>query len=186
MTNKILEGKVALITGSGRGIGKEIALRLASDGADIVVHYSHSEAGAVETVAAIQALGRKAIAVQANIAHRPEVKAMFSEMDKHFEQLDIVVNCAGASAGGTLSNLDDDMLVPDSDEDDSFEEGADELGQDDLDSLFDEEDLTDTDAESDLEEFRPDVIALEQKRLPGSARAGFYTIFALFVICYRV
>ncbi|WP_414827860.1 FimV/HubP family polar landmark protein [Alteromonas sp. H39] len=50
-----------------------------------------------------------------------------------------------------FADLDDDMLVPDSDEDDSFEEGADELDQDDLDSLFDEEDLTDTDAESDLE-----------------------------------
>lgn len=110
MSNFPLEGKVALVTGAGRGIGNEIALRLARDGADVVVHYAHSKTGADATVEAIQKLGRRAVALQADIAHRAEVKAMFSEMDKHFDRLDIVVNCAGASAGGTLANLDDDMV----------------------------------------------------------------------------
>ncbi|MCE7798266.1 SDR family oxidoreductase [Sphingobium sufflavum] len=111
MTKGKLAGKVALITGSGRGIGREIALRLASDGADIVVHYAGSEAGAMETAQAIRNLGRKAVTVRADISQRTQVRSMFTEMDKAFDRLDIVVNCAGASGGGTLADLDDDILA---------------------------------------------------------------------------
>lgn len=111
MTDAKLAGKVALVTGAGRGIGKEIALRLAKDGADIVVHYSGSEAGANETAEAVRTLGRKAVTVRADIGQRPQVKTMFAEMDKAFDRLDIVVNCAGISGGGTLADLDDDMLA---------------------------------------------------------------------------
>lgn len=105
-----LAGKVALVTGAGRGIGKEIALRLARDGADVVVHYAGSEAGAADTVQTIKDNDRKAIAVQADIGRRDQVKAMFAAIDHAFDRLDIVVNCAGASGGGTLADLDDDML----------------------------------------------------------------------------
>lgn len=111
MTIGKLAGKVALITGAGRGIGREIALRLAGDGADIVVHYSGSEAGTKETARAICDLGRTAVTVRADIGQRSQVKAMFAEMDKAFDRLDIVVNCAGTSGGGTLADLDDDMLA---------------------------------------------------------------------------
>ncbi len=111
MTDGVLAGKVALVTGAGRGIGKEIALRLARDGADIVVNYSGSTAGAAETVQTIEQTGGKAVAVRADISRRDEVKAMFAEIDKAFGRLDIVVNCAGVSGGGTLAALDDDMLA---------------------------------------------------------------------------
>ena len=78
MTDQPLSGKVALVTGAGRGIGREIALRLARDGADIVAHYAASKAGAEQTVAEIAAMGRKAVAYRADIAQRSEVVAMFA------------------------------------------------------------------------------------------------------------
>lgn len=110
MAEGALAGKVALVTGAGRGIGKEIALRLANDGADVVVHYAGSEAGAAETAEAVRAMGRKAITTRADVGVRDQVKAMFAEIDQSFDRLDIVVNCAGASGGGTLADLDDAML----------------------------------------------------------------------------
>lgn len=104
---KPLEGKVALVTGAGRGIGREIALRLARDGADIIVHYSSSRAGADETAAAIAAMGRQAFAFQADIARRQEVIAMFRRIDAEPGRLDIVVNNAGVSGGGPLAEVTD-------------------------------------------------------------------------------
>ena len=106
----VLTGKVALVTGAGRGIGREIALRLARDGAQLVVHYSGSRESAEATCSAIRALGSRAILVQADICHRAEVKALFAEIDREYGRLDIVVNNAGASGGGPLSKLDDAEL----------------------------------------------------------------------------
>jgi 3-oxoacyl-[acyl-carrier protein] reductase len=103
-----LAGKVALVTGAGRGIGREIALRLARDGASIVAHYAHSKGGAEQTVADIQAMGGTAVAYQADIAKRPEVKAMFEAIDKNPGRIDIVVNNSGVSAGGALAGLTDE------------------------------------------------------------------------------
>jgi 3-oxoacyl-[acyl-carrier protein] reductase len=108
MTDKPLAGKVALVTGAGRGIGREIALRLARDGASLVVHYSGSEAGAQETVAAIRAGGGEAVACRANIVRRAEVQALFRRIDETPGRLDIVVNSAGVSAGGSLEALNED------------------------------------------------------------------------------
>ena len=111
MTNQPLSGKVALITGAGRGIGREIALRLARDGASIVVHYAHSVAGAEQTVADVQAMGGTAVAYQADIAKRAEVKAMFAGIDKNPGHLDIVVNNSGVSSGGLLADLKDEDVA---------------------------------------------------------------------------
>jgi 3-oxoacyl-[acyl-carrier protein] reductase len=108
MPDKPLAGKVALVTGAGRGIGREIALRLARDGADIIVHYAHSKAGAEQTLAEVIALDRRAIAYQADIADRSQVKAMFSRIDLDPGHLDIVVNNSGVSAGGSLADLKDE------------------------------------------------------------------------------
>ena len=94
MSNGPLEGKVALVTGAGRGIGREIAMRLAHDGAMIVVHFAHSKAGAEQTVADIAAAGGTAVAYQADIAKRAEVKALFTQIDTFPGRLDIVVNNA--------------------------------------------------------------------------------------------
>jgi len=63
-----LEGKVAIVTGASRGIGRAVAINLAQSGADVVVNYSGSEGAAQETVEAVQALGRKAIKIKANVA----------------------------------------------------------------------------------------------------------------------
>ena len=105
-----LEGKVALVTGAGRGIGREIALRLARDGASLVVHFSASEAGAQETVTIIQGAGGQAVPCRADLAKRTEVQAMFRAIDRSPGRIDIVVNSAGVSGGGTLAELDEAQL----------------------------------------------------------------------------
>jgi 3-oxoacyl-[acyl-carrier protein] reductase len=110
VTDRPLTGKVALVTGAGRGIGREIALRLARDGARLVVHYSGSEAGAFETVEAIRSFDGEAVPVRADIARRAEVQALFAAIDQAFGRLDIVVNSAGVSGGGRLTDLDDEQL----------------------------------------------------------------------------
>ncbi|MDE8650882.1 SDR family oxidoreductase [Novosphingobium album (ex Liu et al. 2023)] len=111
MGGKVLEGKVALVTGAGRGIGREIALRLARDGATVIVHYAQSRAGAEEVVAEIAAMGGTAVAYQADIARREEVKALFARIDAHPGRLDIVVNNAGVSAGGALADVTDEDIA---------------------------------------------------------------------------
>ncbi len=107
MTDQPLAGKVALVTGAGRGIGREIALRLAADGAFVIVHYAHSKAGADAVVARIREAGGDAVAYGADIADRAQVRALFAGIDRHPGRLDIVVNNSGVSAGGKLSDLDD-------------------------------------------------------------------------------
>lgn len=110
MTEGRLDGKVALVTGAGRGIGREIALRLAREGADIIVHYAHSKAGAEEAVAEIEALGRKAVAYQADIARRSEVISLFEKIDSDPGRIDIVVNNSGVSCGGLLADVTDEEV----------------------------------------------------------------------------
>jgi 3-oxoacyl-[acyl-carrier protein] reductase len=105
-----LAGKVALVTGAGRGMGQVIALRLAQDGAALVVHYSGSEAGAGDTVASIKKAGGEAYAFRADIAERVEVQALFAEIDRVSGRIDIVVNSSGVSAGGSLADLDEEQL----------------------------------------------------------------------------
>ena len=90
-----LEGKVALVTGSSRGIGRAIVERLARDGATVIVNYSKSSAAAEEAVTSIRAAGGKAIAIQADISSVPDVRRLYAEIDKQFGRLDIVVNNAG-------------------------------------------------------------------------------------------
>lgn len=111
MSDKPLAGKVALVTGAGRGIGREIALRLAADGAFVIVHYAHSRAGADEVVAQIAATGGEALALQADIANRDEVRALFRKIDAKPGRLDIVVNNSGVSAGGKLADVSDEDIA---------------------------------------------------------------------------
>lgn len=110
MPDTPLAGKVALVTGAGRGIGREIALRLARDGADIVAHYASSKAGAEQTVAEIATMGRKAVAYQADIAQRTEVIAMFAAIDADPGRLDIVVNNSGVSNASPLADVTDEDI----------------------------------------------------------------------------
>jgi enoyl-[acyl-carrier protein] reductase III len=98
-------GKVALITGSSRGIGKAIALRLAEEGADIVVHCRRQVAAAQATAAAIQALGRCSTVVQADLGEDAAVRAMFTRVRDTFGYLDILVANAAATAFKPLLQL---------------------------------------------------------------------------------
>lgn len=91
-----LHGKVALITGGSRGIGRAIALRLAKNGADVVVNYVRHRRDAEETVAAIEKMGRKCLAVKANVAQEKDVLRMFEEIQKQHDHLDILVSNAAS------------------------------------------------------------------------------------------
>jgi meso-butanediol dehydrogenase/(S,S)-butanediol dehydrogenase/diacetyl reductase len=91
-----LSGKVALVTGAGRGIGRGIALRLASHGADIAVN-DLDPATAERTIQEVRELGREAIAVPADVSDGAQVKQMVDQAAAHFKHLDILVNNAGIS-----------------------------------------------------------------------------------------
>ncbi len=90
------EGKIALITGSGRGIGKAIALRLASEGADVVVNYFRNRAPAEDTAAAIAALGRRAHLVRADVGQPDEIERLVDEAAQALGGLDILVHNAAS------------------------------------------------------------------------------------------
>jgi NAD(P)-dependent dehydrogenase (short-subunit alcohol dehydrogenase family) len=90
-----LAGKVALVTGAAKRIGRSIALRLASEGADVIVNYRGSKVEAEEVAAQISATGRRAMAVRADVAKRTDVLALFATIEKEFGRLDILVNNAG-------------------------------------------------------------------------------------------
>src|SRR5882672_3734618 len=90
-----LEGKVAIVTGSSKGIGAAIARHMADEGAAVVVNYASSKEGADRVVAAITGKGGRAIAVQANVAKQAEIERLFAETKKAFGRLDILVNNAG-------------------------------------------------------------------------------------------
>jgi 3-oxoacyl-[acyl-carrier protein] reductase len=91
-----LTGKVAIVTGASRGIGRAIAEQLGRDGASVVVNYAGSKEKAEEVVQAIKSLGAKAIAVQADMSNPDDVKRLFDTAESHFGSLHILVNNAGA------------------------------------------------------------------------------------------
>lgn len=95
MAERPLGGRVALVTGAAKRIGRSIALRLANDGADVVVNYRSSREEAESTVREIEAMGRRAVAMQADVSRRDEVQKMFAEIETKFARLDILVNNAG-------------------------------------------------------------------------------------------
>ena len=106
--NKInLTGKVALVTGASRGIGQATAIDLAKAGADIVVNFIGNEAVAQETVEKIEALGRKAIKIKANVGDADDVQAMVDEAIATFGHIDILVNNAGITRDGLLIRMKD-------------------------------------------------------------------------------
>jgi NAD(P)-dependent dehydrogenase (short-subunit alcohol dehydrogenase family) len=90
-----LAGKVALVTGAGKRIGRSVALRLASEGADVVVNYRSSKAEADEVAAQIGAMRRRAVAIQADVAKKSDVIALFAAVEREFGRLDILVNNVG-------------------------------------------------------------------------------------------
>ncbi len=101
-------GRVALVTGGARGIGRATVLSLAKAGADVVVNYLENREAATEVVTRAQSLGRKAIAVQANVGVPAQVEALFDALDREFGRLDILINNAGV---GTIKPLEE--VTPD-------------------------------------------------------------------------
>jgi 3-oxoacyl-[acyl-carrier protein] reductase len=104
MTNK-LEGKVALVTGGGRGIGAAVALRLAQDGADVAFTFQRDQQRADETVEQIKAAGRRAFAVRADSADPAALTGAVDRVAGGLGRLDILVNNAGAFLLGPLEQL---------------------------------------------------------------------------------
>ncbi|MGE5597214.1 MAG: SDR family NAD(P)-dependent oxidoreductase [Hyphomicrobiales bacterium] len=106
-----LEGRVALVTGGGRGIGRGISLALAMDGADVAVNYRRDEEAARGTVAEITTMGRKAKMYQASVDNWDEDKAMVEAVLADFGHIDILVNNAGiASRGNAVMDTDPEEM----------------------------------------------------------------------------
>jgi glucose 1-dehydrogenase len=91
----VLQGQPALVTGANSGIGKAVALGLAQAGADVIVNYVADPASADDVAHQIEAMGRRAIAIKADVSNEAEVEAMFAQAIQHFGTLHIVVNNAG-------------------------------------------------------------------------------------------
>jgi 3-oxoacyl-[acyl-carrier protein] reductase len=105
-TEKKLANKVAIITGGSRGIGAAIALRLAAEGASVVVNYASNKGAADEVVAKAQDLGVKAIAVQGTVAKEEDGRRLVEEAVKAFGKIDILVNNAGIFEMGPIDQVD--------------------------------------------------------------------------------
>ncbi|MHA1846019.1 MAG: SDR family NAD(P)-dependent oxidoreductase [Promethearchaeota archaeon] len=100
-----LENKVALVTGASNGIGKAIAIAFASEGADVIINYLNSQESAESVKQSIEALGRKAITIKADVSNKEEVKMMVSKAMDTFGRIDILVNNAGMSKNMEILDL---------------------------------------------------------------------------------
>ncbi len=102
-----LNGKIALVTGAAQGIGRDIALALATDGADVAICDVNLEA-AQKTAVDIEALGRKSLALKANVAASADVIAMVDQVVEKFGRIDILVNNAGITRDGLILRMKDE------------------------------------------------------------------------------
>jgi len=104
----LLDGKVALVTGASRGIGRAVALKLASEGAKVAINYAGSQGKAEEVKAEIEKMGGEAILVQANVADKDAVEQMVGAVVEAFGTIDILVNNAGITRDGLLARMKDE------------------------------------------------------------------------------
>jgi 3-oxoacyl-[acyl-carrier protein] reductase len=100
-----LQGKVALITGGSRGIGRATALALARSGADVVVNFQRAADEANAAVAEIHALGRRAVALQADVSDPSQVAALVADAERSLGSIDILVNNAGVLLTASLDSI---------------------------------------------------------------------------------
>jgi 3-oxoacyl-[acyl-carrier protein] reductase len=95
MKNGKLNGKVAVVTGASKGIGAGIAKELAAEGASVIVNYASAKHDADRVVDEISKRGGKAIAIQGSVANKPDVERLFTEAEKAFGKIDVLINNAG-------------------------------------------------------------------------------------------
>jgi len=95
MSEKPLAGQLALVTGGAKRIGRSIIEKLAAEGADIVINYASSQTEAENLASDIRKLGRRALAIPANVSKKQDVRRMFQTIEREFSRLDILVNNAG-------------------------------------------------------------------------------------------
>ena len=103
-----LNSKVAVITGSSRGIGRAIAIRFAEEGAQVVINYRDNLAAAQDVKAHIESIGSKAIVVQADVSKREDIQRLFSQTQSEFGKIDILVNNAGINKRGWFDEITDE------------------------------------------------------------------------------
>ena len=104
-----LAGKVALVTGAAKRLGRAVAMRLAEEGADVVVHYNSSAKEAEQAVGEIEKLGRRAVAHQAQLGSVSEIRRMFDEAGKEFGRLDVLVNSAANFLPGSIVSTTEEI-----------------------------------------------------------------------------
>lgn len=109
MSEKQFSGKVALVTGAGKRIGRSVALRLAAEGAAVAVNYSKSRAEAEEVAAEINSGGGQGVPIQADVGRRADVEKLFAAIEKEFGRLDILVNNAGIFFPAKFEELTDEQ-----------------------------------------------------------------------------
>lgn len=104
----MLTGKIAVVTGAGRGIGRAIALHFAEQGADVVLNYRSSAAAVAQVREEVEALGRRTLLVQADISRFEEAKKLMDETKEAFGRIDILVNNAGVTKDGLLLRMSEE------------------------------------------------------------------------------
>ncbi len=109
MEGKPLAGQVALVTGAAKRVGRSIALRLAAEGADLMINYESSKPEAQQLVEEIKASGRRAIAVQGDVSQRSDVQKLFAATEAEFKRLDILVNNAGMFFAADFEQLTEEQ-----------------------------------------------------------------------------
>ncbi|HEU0367725.1 MAG TPA: SDR family NAD(P)-dependent oxidoreductase, partial [Candidatus Acidoferrum sp.] len=104
-----LEGKVALITGAGKRLGRAVALRLAEEGMDVAVHYGTSAKDAAEVVGKIEEMGKKAVAIRADLRRVDEIRRMLLEVGNELGRLDVLVNSAANFLPGSIISTTEEV-----------------------------------------------------------------------------
>jgi pteridine reductase len=104
-----LEGKVALVTGAGKRLGRAVALRLAEEGADVAVHYGTSAKDAAEVVGRIEELGQKAVAIQADLKSVDQIRRLLLEVGNELGRLDLLVNSAANFLPGSVISTTEEI-----------------------------------------------------------------------------
>ncbi len=107
MSSPKLSGKIAIVTGASRGIGRALALRLGHDGAAVAINYVNNAAGAEEVKAEIKTAGGDAIALQADVSKPADIQRLFDQAIEHFGRFDILVNNAGIRISKDVADIDE-------------------------------------------------------------------------------